>query len=62
MHAIVQEGNAAGVPIMRIGMTGGDALNFPGEAPILLSDLRKAHESPLPDYMAGNDRAFYDKG
>ena len=62
LHAIVQEGNAAGVPIMRIGMTGGDALNFPGEAPILLSDLRKAHESPLPDYMAGNDRAFYDKG
>ncbi|MGA8172587.1 MAG: phosphoribosylformylglycinamidine synthase subunit PurL [Methylocystis sp.] len=45
-----------------IGTAGGDALNLPGEAPILLSQLRQAHESPLPAYMAGNEHAFFDKG
>jgi phosphoribosylformylglycinamidine synthase len=45
-----------------IGVAGGDALILPGEAPILLSDLRTAHENPLPAYMAGNERAFHDKG
>ena len=47
---------------LMIGVAGGDALNLPGEAPILLSELREAHENPLPAYMAGNERAFYDKG
>jgi phosphoribosylformylglycinamidine synthase len=45
-----------------IGVAGGDALTLPGEAPILLSELREAHESPLPAYMAGNEHAFFDKG
>jgi phosphoribosylformylglycinamidine synthase subunit PurL len=52
---------ALGVPAMRIGSTGGESLNLPNEAPILLTELREAHEAPFPAYMAGNDRAFYDK-
>jgi phosphoribosylformylglycinamidine synthase len=47
---------------LAIGVAGDDALTFPGEAPILLSELREAHESPLPAYMAGNEHAFFDKG
>ena len=47
---------------LAIGVAGGDALTLPGEAPILLSELREAHESPLPAYMAGNEHAFFDKG
>jgi phosphoribosylformylglycinamidine synthase len=35
-------------------------LNLGAEAPILLKDLRRAHESPLPAFMAGNDGAFSD--
>lgn len=57
---IASEASAAGVPLAAIGSTGGDALNLPGEAPILLSELRDAHEKPLPAYMAGDDRAFSD--
>ena len=35
----------AGVSVITIGTTGGNALIFPGEAPILLQELREAHES-----------------
>ncbi|MBG0799323.1 phosphoribosylformylglycinamidine synthase subunit PurL [Methylocystis sp. L43] len=55
---VVQEGAAAGVPILAIGRVGGDALILPGEAPILLTELRKAHEAPLPAFMAGDDNAL----
>ncbi|HEY8214037.1 MAG TPA: AIR synthase-related protein, partial [Methylocystis sp.] len=55
---IAQQGAAAGVPVQPIGRTGGDALILPGEAPILLTELRKAHETPLPAFMAGEDNAF----
>ena len=61
-RAIAQEAEAAGVSVLTLGTAGGDALNFPGEAPILLSLLREAHEDPLPAYMAGNEHAFFDKG
>ena len=43
----------AGAPIRRIGVTGGAALTLPGEAPIAVSDLRKALESWFPAYMDG---------
>ncbi len=56
--AVVREGAAAGVPILAIGCAGGDALILPGEAPILLTELRKAHEAPLPAFMAGDDNAL----
>ena len=43
----------AGVPTWHCGVTGGDALTLPGEAPILLGDLVEAHEAWFPAYMAG---------
>jgi len=55
---VLREADFRGVPFIALGVTRGDALQLPGEAPILLSDLRKAHETPLPAYMAGDDRAF----
>jgi phosphoribosylformylglycinamidine synthase II len=56
--AIERDAAARGVSVFALGVTGGDALNLPGEAPILLSDLKQAHEAPLPAYMAGADDAF----
>jgi phosphoribosylformylglycinamidine synthase len=56
--AVVREGAAAGVRVQAIGRVGGDALILPGEAPILLAELRKAHETPLPAFMTGDDKAF----
>lgn len=49
---------ARGVAVEAIGVTGGESLNLPGEAPIALAEVRRAHESPLPAYMAGDDAAF----
>jgi phosphoribosylformylglycinamidine synthase len=62
VSSIEREAKVAGVRVTALGLTGGDALILPGETPILLSELRQAHESPLPAYMAGGDRAFSDKG
>ena len=39
-------------PILAIGVTGGAALTLPGAAPITLADLRHAHETWFPHYMA----------
>ncbi|MFO1103407.1 MAG: phosphoribosylformylglycinamidine synthase subunit PurL [Methylocystis sp.] len=58
--AVVREGAAAGVRVQGIGRVGGDALILPGETPILLTELREAHETPLPAFMAGDDHAFSD--
>jgi len=41
------------VTVCRLGTTGGDALTFPRQRPILVSDLRKRFEAWLPAYMAG---------
>jgi len=45
----------AGVSLMRLGLTGGEELTLPGERPISLANLKKRHESWLPDYMAGKN-------
>ncbi len=58
--AILTAARAAGVPCAAIGVTGGDALNLDAETPISLEDLRHAHETPLPAFMAGDDGAFSD--
>jgi phosphoribosylformylglycinamidine synthase II len=50
--ALLDEAKAAGVPLARLGVTGGDSLDLPGEAPISVAELARAHESWLPDYMA----------
>jgi phosphoribosylformylglycinamidine synthase len=34
------------------GVTGGDLLTLPGDETISVADLKAAHESWLPDYMA----------
>jgi phosphoribosylformylglycinamidine synthase subunit PurL len=47
------EAGAAGIPVMAIGLTGGDALTLHGEEPISIIALQNAHEAWLPDYMAG---------
>jgi phosphoribosylformylglycinamidine synthase len=52
-EALVPDAEAAGVPILRLGRTGGDALILPEIAPIPVADLVRAHEDWLPNYMAG---------
>jgi phosphoribosylformylglycinamidine synthase subunit PurL len=42
----------AGVPVSRIGVTGGDALKLGHAEPVRLTFLRAAHESWLPDHMS----------
>jgi phosphoribosylformylglycinamidine synthase len=54
--AIAEDAKKAGVAILRIGTTGGDALTLPGEPPILIADLTRASESWFPAFMAGPQR------
>ena len=41
----------AGVPCVRIGTTGGDAIAVAGETPVAVTSLNTAFESWLPAYM-----------
>ncbi len=41
----------AGIPLARLGITGGTELTLPGENPILVSTLQATHEGWLPNYM-----------
>ncbi|AWM88457.1 phosphoribosylformylglycinamidine synthase subunit PurL [Microvirga sp. 17 mud 1-3] len=50
---ILYEANAVGVPALVLGVTGGDSLILPGGEAISVEKLKAAHESWLPDYMAG---------
>ncbi|MCB8819738.1 phosphoribosylformylglycinamidine synthase subunit PurL [Microvirga rosea] len=50
---ILYEANAVGIPAMVLGVTGGDSLILPGREAISIEKLKAAHESWLPDYMAG---------
>ncbi len=52
---IVADAKAAGVPVTLVGVTGGDMLELPGEAPIAIDRLIHAHEDWLPSFMAGPD-------
>jgi hypothetical protein len=52
-ESIIARARAAGVPLCRIGTTGGDALTPKGEPPILVAGLRQAFESWFPAYMKG---------
>jgi phosphoribosylformylglycinamidine synthase len=53
LHQVRQDAQALGCPTWYLGVTGGDTLNLGADEPIALSDLKSAHESWLPDYMAG---------
>ncbi|MBF9235706.1 phosphoribosylformylglycinamidine synthase subunit PurL [Microvirga alba] len=50
---ILYEAASIGVPAMALGVTGGDSLILPGGQAISVKKLKAAHESWLPDYMAG---------
>ncbi|HTR14892.1 MAG TPA: phosphoribosylformylglycinamidine synthase subunit PurL [Roseiarcus sp.] len=51
--AIAAEAERAGVPLTRIGATGGESLVLGASAPLNLARLSEAHESWLPNYMTG---------
>ena len=61
VQTIIARAQAKKVPIQEIGKTGGEALQWPGSAPILLKELELAFEAPLPAYMSGDDQAFTTK-
>jgi phosphoribosylformylglycinamidine synthase subunit PurL len=52
-EALVREATAAGLEILRLGETGGDALILPDLPAIPIAELVRAHEDWLPNYMAG---------
>jgi phosphoribosylformylglycinamidine synthase II len=43
-----------GVPVMRLGTTGGDSLRIDGETETAIATLRARHEKWFPHYMAGH--------
>ena len=51
--AVIARIEAAGVPVARLGTTGGDALTLVGEQPVRVAALRERFEAWLPAYMAG---------
>ena len=52
-EAVEAQARAAGVICTLIGTTGGDALTLPGEAAIVVADLRRLFEAWLPGFMSG---------
>lgn len=51
-EAIARDGEQRGIPVRPIGLTGGATLTLAQEPPILVADLRLAHETWLPSFMA----------
>ena len=51
--AVLAAAAEAGVPVARIGASGGSALTVSGLMAISLGEVRRAHETWLPAYMAG---------
>ncbi|MDQ2953460.1 MAG: phosphoribosylformylglycinamidine synthase subunit PurL [Pseudomonadota bacterium] len=49
---VLKAAKAAGIPIQRVGVTGGKLLILPGNNPILIADLVQLFEGWLPRYMA----------
>jgi phosphoribosylformylglycinamidine synthase len=54
--AVLELSGVNGVPVRRIGTTGGSALTLPGERPILVTSLTARFENWFPDYMSGGNR------
>jgi phosphoribosylformylglycinamidine synthase subunit PurL len=50
--AIAEEAKRLGVPLSRIGVTGGQTLKLGGAAPLALAAMSEAYENWLPDYMS----------
>ena len=53
-NLVAQRAKAAGVPLTRLGATGGDVLSVAGARPLRVGELRRRFESWLPAYMAGS--------
>ncbi|TWS97557.1 phosphoribosylformylglycinamidine synthase subunit PurL [Reyranella sp. CPCC 100927] len=51
VDAVLKDAAAAGVPVTRLGTSGGAALTVEGLLAISVADLRRTHESWLPAYM-----------
>jgi hypothetical protein len=49
--AVVQKAKAAGVPLMRLGATGGAVLAIAGERPLRIDDLKRRFEAWFSNYM-----------
>jgi phosphoribosylformylglycinamidine synthase len=52
--SVVRRALAAGVPVRRLGATGGTMLAVAGERPFAVEDLARRFEGWLPSYMAGS--------
>ena len=52
-HGVMRGAEAAGVPLTRLGATGGAVLAVDGERPLRVDELKWRFESWLPAYMAG---------
>jgi phosphoribosylformylglycinamidine synthase subunit PurL len=50
---VLARAREASVPVLRIGVTGGDARMLSGERPLPVAQLRQKFEAWLPAYMAG---------
>jgi phosphoribosylformylglycinamidine synthase subunit PurL len=53
-HGVMRQAKAAGVPLTRLGATGGTVLAVDGERPLPVDDLKRRFEAWLPAYMAGS--------
>jgi phosphoribosylformylglycinamidine synthase len=53
-EAVVQRAAAAGLPLIRLGATGGRALAIAGARPLRIGDLLSRFEDWLPAYMAAS--------
>ena len=51
---LIERAERAGVPLARLGATGGRILSLAGERPLRVDDLKHRHESWLPTYMAAS--------
>ncbi|MBT4428781.1 MAG: phosphoribosylformylglycinamidine synthase II, partial [Rhodospirillaceae bacterium] len=56
---IIADATKANIPINVIGLCGGATLTLRGSDAISLSELQRAHEDWLPDYMEATDRPAY---
>jgi phosphoribosylformylglycinamidine synthase len=53
---VFETGRISGVPVRRIGTTGGRALTLPAQRPILVTRLSEHFENWFPGYMSGSDQ------
>ena len=53
-HRVMQRAEAADVPFLRLGATGGAVLAVDGERPLPVGEIKRRFEAWLPAYMAGS--------